>query len=304
MNKSFLTREAIRLSSSHYYTGRSSTLSLINNLLRFFMYLRSPKPHKSTLIATRIKRDSEKGKRALVLGNGPSLDKLIPENLSEYFDSVFVVNGFYQLKISDRIKPTFYCLSDPLDLIGLLDEASEFSVNFKNFMSKNEGCIGLLPHHFGKALDHFFSEVIRFDDRERTLFFRSIKLTKPRGYTSVTTYKSLAAACYLGFSEIYILGIDNTEFKDYVGNPTNVLTFKDTTYAQSKSGKMRSLRNTIKIDTIYVSGMAGRMQSYARLFGDLRLFSRYPVFNLDPYSLVDAFPKIENHPAIDNKLPD
>jgi hypothetical protein len=47
-------------------------------------------------------------------------------------------------------------------------------------------------------------------------------------------------------------------------------------------------------------GMAGRMESYALLFGDLFKFDRTKFIMLDKNSLIDAFEKLETHPMIGN----
>ena len=131
----------------------------------------------------------------------------------------------------------------------------------------------------------------------RTFFSRNILPIKPRGYTSVTLYKALSVACYMGYSEIYVLGLDNTEFYSYYGNLNNTLGVNAATYAKKKIDALDSSNTS---PSPFVSGIAGRMQSYAHLFGDLRLFSKHKIFNLDANSLTDAFMKIESHPCVFN----
>ena len=52
---------------------------------------------------------------------------------------------------------------------------------------------------------------------------------------------------------------------------------------------------------VFESGISGRMQSYAHLFGDLNKFPSDKIINLDSRSLTDAFPKIESHPVLRNQ---
>ena len=91
-----------------------------------------------------------------------------------------------------------------------------------------------------------------------------------------------------------MLGLDNTEFKSYVGSLDNkIYVNNDSHYAKS----------SIELSTTnspegFTSGMSGRMQSYALQFGDLHLFSKCNIINLDPKSLIDVFKKAESHPAL------
>ncbi len=48
----------------------------------------------------------------------------------------------------------------------------------------------------------------------------------------------------------------------------------------------------------YQYGMAGRMQTYAHLFGDLELFPKSKIRMLDGNSLIDSFEKESKHPLV------
>ena len=286
------------VANPHYYTGRSISLLALKQAIRFLFFLKTERPTKSSLIPISKLKDSGRGRSALVLGNGPSLNSLIPQEVKKYFDDIFVVNGFHNLKISDFLKPTYYCLSDPLDESEVDDPKSHEGENLRNYFNFHGNCVRILPHTWRSKTGVSSSQTVYFDDRERTIFSRNISPLKPRAYTSVTLYKALAVACHMGYDKIFILGFDNTEFNNYRGSADNECHLDETTYAEMKPDRKYSSGN---FTLPFISGMAGRMQSYALLFGDLLLFAKYPIFNLDPNSLTDAFPKIASHPTI--KLP-
>lgn len=50
--------------------------------------------------------------RALIIGNGPSLNKLTPE-VAEQYDIRIVCNHFYNHNLAQKIDIDFYCVSDP-----------------------------------------------------------------------------------------------------------------------------------------------------------------------------------------------
>ena len=297
MNKLFVMtkNQILSIANPHFYTGRSVVLLSLQQLLRFALFLKTERPPKRVIREMAKLANQGKGRTALVLGNGPSLDKLIPEQATSHFQDIFVVNGFHNLRISEQLAPSFYCLSDPLDESEIDNQQSEEGNNLRKYLQQNLGCTRLLPHTWSSKIDSAQNKTMYFDDRERTLFSRNIKPIKPRAYSSVTLYKALAIACYMGYEQIFILGFDNTEFYNYVGRLDNKIGLEEVTYATLKNQRKYSSGS---FALPFVSGMSGRMQSYAHLFGDLLLFSEYPILNLDPKSLTDVFPKIENHPAI------
>ena len=55
---------------------------------------------------------------------------------------------------------------------------------------------------------------IWIDDRELVGWSRSITVLKPRGYASVTAHKTIAAAVHMGYRTVYLIGLDNSLFKN------------------------------------------------------------------------------------------
>lgn len=277
-------------SSPHYYHGRSVSKLFLNNLLRLvFGYLLARRPSKKLFEPLVELRDSQRGKTALILGNGPSVSLLNSEKLQEYVDDIYCVNEFYDLQISDSIACTNYVLSDPRSLI---DDFGKLPSGLAKFLSCNQVRL-FLPHWSEELVKGLINnDVYFFDDRERTFLNRSTSPTRPRNYASVTLYKALAIACFQGYSTIYVLGLDNTEFYSYSGSSDNSILHNGKSYGAGKSEI-----KPVSMSGIFVSGMAGRMQSYAHLFGDLTKFKNFNIINLHQYSLTDAFPKIaESHP--------
>lgn len=289
-------REHVRkIASPHYYHGRSVFKLLLHNLLQIISFLRTPKPVKGSIDSTKLLRGSKKGKVALVLGSGPSLNSLNVEKVSEFIDDVFVINSFNQLEISEKIMPIFYGLSDPAHF-GNLSGAQEQERKELLEYVKSVGATLVLPHNaFGTDLFNNLNKVY-FDDRELTILNRNLSPVKPRAYGSTTIYKMLAMAVFLGYDEIFILGFDNTNFLNYRGRPDNLIHDLGGATATRKVNSKSSFIGEYEKE--FTSGMAGRMQSYAHLFGDLHKFSSQNVTNLDPYSLTDAFRKAVNHPMV------
>lgn len=274
------------LASTHYYSGRSAFKLMRQKVLHFiFIYLPSPKPAKDQLKKIQSMHNSQVGRGAIVLGNGPSLNKLEIQNISNEVD-IFAVNQYYALDIAKVLIPKFYVLSDPLSFSESL-EGLVLEPLLYDYLVSNK-CVLILPHTVILSDRIPLKEVIYFDDRERFIFNTNIAPTKPRSYISVTSYKALACAIHFGYEQIDVIGFDNTEFYSYLGTNTNSIVHTGKSYATRNPNNLDGVG--LEMDML-VSGMAGRMQSYAHLFGDLVKFSSFNITNLDTESLTDAFPK-------------
>jgi hypothetical protein len=283
----------MKVSSPHYFYGRSPIKLLIHNFVRKIEFFRRRGPSGELLRATKNLAGSKSGKTALVLGSGPSLDSLQVSTARNYFDEIFVVNNYYLHDIAKELTPDYYCLSDP----------NHFVDDKTNAVHEDESLFGyLVEKNVTLLLSHFYRKktftpgikILFFNDREWRGLRKNISPIKPRSYGSFTLYKALALACYFGYETIYILGLDNTEFKSYVGSIDNKIYMNNSNnYANS------NIELTITTSPEgFTSGIAGRMQSYALQFGDLHFFKNFNIINLDPNSLIDAFEKTKSHPAI------
>jgi hypothetical protein len=282
--------------SPHYYHGRSSTRLFFNNVLQLLGFFLSERPSRESLVPTSVMRNSKVGRTALVLGTGPSLNKLNVDVLNEWVDEVLVVNSFNLLSVASEISPAFYGLSDPAHFVG--PDIKE-TVQHKDLFQyiRSSGATLVLPHWaFGNSSFDGFDKRY-FDDRELTFFNRSITPLRPRGYGSTTVYKMLAFATFLNYDRIYILGIDNTLFYNYRGRIDN----KTVDIGSVTATKLVGERSAFLEDSeaVFTSGLAGRMQSYAHLFGDLSPFPKNKIINLDNESLIDVFEKIGIHPLVE-----
>ena len=274
-------------SSPHYYHGRSLSKLFLNNFLLFlFTFILVKAPSRDLIKPTSRLKNTKIGKTALVLGNGPSVDGLNVDAVKIFVDDIYCVNEFFNLEIAKELKCNNYILSDPM---SFSEETGTSPKEFLTLLVESGGRV-FLPHWSGRVFPGFFSGLYPyyFDDRERFWFNQKISPVRPRNYTSVTLYKALAIACYQGYTTIYVLGLDNTEFYSYEGSHDNVIYHNQKTYGtQSKPQKPFSMQG------VFQSGMAGRMQSYSHLFGDLKKFKNFNIVNLDQRSLTDVFPKID-----------
>ena len=149
--------------------------------------------------ALRALRERYKGsKRCFIIGNGPSLNRT---DLSVLKDEVtFAVNGFFLKATELDWRPTFYVVED-----HLVAEDRRRSINaFK-------GSTKLFPAYLGYCLDEG-SDTIFFNHLPRKSFPHGFDFSTDAAeatYTGCTvTFTCMQLAFYLGFEEIYLIGVD------------------------------------------------------------------------------------------------
>lgn len=217
--KGFNKNDFFIISSSYYAEEMISELETVNvmneNIFVFIniqdivydIYESSVEWKKYTKKIQRF-QNQYKGQRCFVIGNGPSLTICDLERLKS--EITFACNSIYALYGSTFWRPTFYCAWDPIFC--------------KKMMSKEEdiqkllsGCKAAFTNIVGEGFHY------RECDNIKNLFYvrGKYKINQETGiplfsadcseqvYTSGTvSYLMLQLAIYMGFQEIYLLGID------------------------------------------------------------------------------------------------
>lgn len=251
-------------------------------------------------------KSSKRGKRALVLGNGPSLGYLNGEKLLQFRsggNEIIAVNFWTSTHLGE-VAPDYLVISDGVTLAdteSLFGEKLSEDFKKKNallaaFLRKREQIGIVCPLIRVKELIGQFgaARITGFVDHEMRAITSNIDPRFPRGYASLTLFKALAIAIHMGYDEICLLGMDNTFPRD--------------TFCDSENRIYRLERHAGGDDTIFdQSAVYPSMDVWAQdlldLFSDLhRCFMGYPILNLDPYSLTDTFRKIESLASFDTAL--
>lgn len=144
-----------------------------------------------------------KGKRAFVIGNGPSLTV---DDLNMLKNEItFASNGIFGLYGKTNWRPTYYVSQD-------LNVIESFYKDLPFVIGESETCF-LVDKGFYSSDVRNAENVCRFllriyvnDDKEFD-FSADIGKEVFEGYT--VTYSMLQLAAYMGIEEIYLLGIDN-----------------------------------------------------------------------------------------------
>ena len=284
--------ERIKVFFQNYANNSSHTLSAdIKELFATYVmsvgyYILHIFLQRDELKRTKELKNTKKGKKCFVFANGPSMNLLDIKKIEKYqktgFD-VICVNSYIISDMAKTIVPNCYVLSDPASF-GIQTNYSTSEgiiihkkivkclnkLNIPVFIPVQYSNLSIINHHY------IFND---FENR----FLRNIDPTKPRGYRTMTAYKALAIACYLGYDNIYICGFDNDYFKAIsVDENNDVYIINKHHYDEGVK-----VRTTPGVG----EGIGDILWEHYRLFKNLDLFKQFNIINLNKNGLIDVFSK-------------
>lgn len=240
-------------------------------------------------------RGEYSNKDALIIAGGPSVNRLniakvLAAQKSGELD-VFALNWFPLSVPAQTLVPDFFCLSDPLNKPDSIKEFKNHrNEEIWNYLRSRPQIKLILPHNWLKQ-DHLIKNKVEIwiDDRDLAGWSRSNSVLRPRGYLSVTAHKTIAAALHLGYKNIFLVGLDNSLFKNVeVDGGNQIIETPAHFYDDAESVN-------IQRQHLYPNGMQSFLYNYSLVFVDLkRSFKAVNIFNIDKFALTDAFPKIES----------
>ncbi|WP_277656462.1 6-hydroxymethylpterin diphosphokinase MptE-like protein [Seleniivibrio woodruffii] len=170
-------------------------------------------------------KDKFAGQRCFIIGNGPSLNRIDINKIKDEYS--FGVNSIFYMTERNGFRPSFYVVEDNHVLFDNLEEINKYDVDYKFFPS-------------------FYKNVIKND--QNVLFFNmnrgfydevSPNFCIPRFSTNCdkriyagqsVTIINLQLAFYMGFTEVYLIGMDfeyKVTKKDIVSQGNDILSTED-----------------------------------------------------------------------------
>jgi len=150
-------------------------------------------------------KNKYQGERCFIIGNGPSLNKIDLSLLDNEF--TFGVNGIFYKTKEMGFTPTFFVVEDKHVMMDNVDEINKFDVPFKFFPS-------VYKKHITKTPDTFFFNMNTGYYNETSDFFClprfSLDASKRLYCGQSVTMINLQLAHFLGFSEVYLVGMDHS----------------------------------------------------------------------------------------------
>ena len=176
-------------------------INCVQHVISAIIVTISGKRKKSDIYLRKLK-DKYKGQRCFVIGNGPSLmasdlDKLKGE-------ITFASNRIYKIFDSTDWRPTYFTIFDEGvgKVPGVIDGINSFNCEMKFVREEGQYIFGKIkgPVCYVRSLSSR-----KYLDNPNF----SEDMTKKTYSIATVTYISLQLARHMGFSEIYLLGMDN-----------------------------------------------------------------------------------------------
>lgn len=148
-------------------------------------------------------KDKFKGKRCFILGNGPSLNKANLDLLGNEYS--FAVNGIFYKTDENGYKPTFYVVEDRAVMSDNVERINEYDVPYKFFPTNYRDKIYNRKNViFFRMNTGYYREGTPNYGMPRFSTDASLRLYCGQSVTMI----NLQLAYYMGFSEVYLIGMD------------------------------------------------------------------------------------------------
>lgn len=150
-------------------------------------------------------KNKYQGQRCFIIGNGPSLTLTGLENIGNEIS--FGANRIYKLFDKTDWRPTFYMVSDPeiieedINILQNIDTPNKFISDIgKKYITNGANGLTFFNLYSRFTIAKYTTQKIKFSE-ELEKYFND-------GYT--VTYIAIQFAVFMGFTEIYLLGMDHT----------------------------------------------------------------------------------------------
>jgi len=230
-------------------------------------------------------KNIKKNKNLLILGGGPSLQKLI--NKKNYIlkkNTDLMALSYFKRYGNIKLKPTYILSADPSFLGGGINNKfiNKKNKEILNYLKKNNVKL-FLPIEKSSYLKRYKLDINYFIARSSIFFLKNTNPMMSLSVANMSFFNALSIGLFMGYKKIYFLGLDNTYPRDVWVNKDNKLLnierFANHYYLADQSKRYKSISDMYsEISTIFYS---------------LNLYKKYKdkIFNLDDYSLTNTFKK-------------
>jgi hypothetical protein len=265
------------------------------------LYIRSYKhftKYKDLVAKNSELKDKHKGKRCFILGSGPSIKKEDLKPLKN--EIVFALNNFYvhedfaEIMSGDVDK---YYMTAPIHPPQTEEEWKRWFEDMESHMPQNTNMLFGLNAYDGN-IRYIFEKYGIFKEHKINWYFagvntgeyynfnkKDIDMTNMIWSANTVSIYALIAAIYMGFDEIYLLGMDHTNIcyhgnkveRFYQGNAKHQENDIELHYQDNLDYKKNKFLNTYFLWSKYL---------YLNKFLSI---SKQKIYNLSSESLLDVF---------------
>ena len=276
------------------FVGKIITLEIPNSARQFYEHIVKsdvlvPQEYRS-LIESNIRfKNKHRGERLFLLGNAPSIKEMDLKPLKN--EHTMVVSNFYFHPDYDYINPEYYCfpqftytqlitkdkLTNWINEVFKNTNNPQFFFNISDILTINN-CIGVNDKKI---------QYVDMDTRIKSEYFEDIDLTKKIMGVRSVPIMCIQIAIYMGFSEIYLLGIGHN----------NIIDKKYEYFFDSNKKVLNNLEDGLKndIDTRpfkTVLPAACCLWDQYKCLKAIAEKNNIKIYNADKTSLLDVFERV------------
>ena len=237
-------------------------------------------------------KDSKKGRRCFILGNGPSINNLDFALLAN--EDVFTVNQLARRDDYCLLKANYHVWADPIffEIDINKEENQELIQSFFRVKTAVGSPICFLPIEAEDFVVQIgLSNVIDinyfYGHKDFDYCNEDIDLTKESYSFGTVVQYAISIALYMGYSEIYLLGCETTGILNVINNFLH-RTITDYAYNVSEEEKKRMLGMMTKYDMEHEFKSWGIVLHQYKLLGKYCTDREIELINCTPSSIIDS----------------
>ena len=233
-------------------------------------------------------KNTHLGEKCFIIGNGPSLKASDLDVLYESKAFSFAANRIFKIFDQTKWRPDVYCVGDSYVLNIDLEHALRLDIDLKLFLHprytkygeefinpKNQNGNTLFFSHISKPFNADTPLIPFSDDPSRCVC---------SGYTIV--YSIIQWAAYMGFTEMYLLGVDN----DYTSAPALSVSDADADHFSKDYTDVQWASSVTNYNPVFIN--IAQTQSYE----SAEIYSRehgFRIFNATRGGKLEAFERVD-----------
>tara|TARA_R110002126_G_scaffold181187_2_gene329920 strand:- start:8055 stop:8963 length:909 start_codon:yes stop_codon:yes gene_type:complete len=282
-----------------------SVVNFIDNCRRdiqFYMKWIVNKDLRKEMIRNRTLKNLYKGKKCFIVGNGPSLKHHDLSKLTNEY--VFTVNNMIATDYFKTLKPNFHLFLDPafFDVFFHIDpkniEEKEKMNSIRRSLGRDPNMIYFSSFRLKSTFTKLFSKLNSHYLFNNKIFSPHLKKTSEisrntPAFQNVIIY-AINIALYMGFKEIYLLGVDMTGFLEYYEyNKLNDQWGHFYDKSQEDQEKLMNFMNKNNIDNEFNLKNLGKTFQQFKTIQNYALRKKVKLFNASNQGALDVIPRVD-----------
>lgn len=281
-------------------TVAMSVINVIDNYrrdIKFYIKWSLSKDLRTELSRTKLLQHKHKGKRCFIVGNGPSLKHHDLSKLTN--EHVFTVNYMMKSDYFKTLNPEYHLFFDPIvfglnpenkddkERIDLIDKTLESNpdLNYIIPYRRRSNFLKLFPNH--KFIYIYNNKTYTPLQKKVSHLHRNTP-----GFQNVIIY-AINTALYMGFKEIYLLGVDMTGFLEHFEyNKINDQWGHSYSKTDEEKQKIIKILEEHKIDNEFYLKTYGKTFEHLKVMQNNVLAKNVKLYNASAHGAIDFIPRV------------